>query len=967
MSPPLPRVANELSLTVATLRATLSLHELPAPVHDELFSILSSQTEWCSHLTSHAEQRCSSPSSDLSVLSSGGSVTPVASPARYSSANVTPSSVRSEPPAPEGTAEHARWKGQILLRLRRYLGRRLAAEQGKLMSAREAADAAELTSSMLEADLLKVDTALAELAAMGESDAPSSPSPNGEYAPASPVAVEREAVRAPKPSTPDAHAAPHDDATCQGPAPKCASVLTGSSLPTPRMLELDEGSTPRSLDIDQGDGAEPGAPPATSTPTPAAADEFIAAGATTPGAASSAHVHDPLVMITSHSPDCHSPNLMMTASHSPNLMMMTPGVTLSSAPADVLTPQMALWSTERLMRVVASGPIGGAAWESPEQALTPRVDEVREPTTAAGAQEANAKSAGDMAADATAADEAPRATDPAAAKARAPDDHAAMTPEKEEAQPVARPAAREAAGSREDYTRAAAPPTPPLFAPPAPETFAPPVESFTPVESAPSSPRPRSRGSSTPATASRDELAKQLISCDRLETELLARLERLRAAEANLRGGGAASGGGGGGAPAARSAPTAPSTPSSRDGASAASSPAPPSTAHGSSGVSSQQSTSMEASPRMASPPPAATASRAVCAPAYREQRGDGEVASTWAAPSHGPSVAIASDAITDATTDAEPQPQPPAAPANPLPQPGVLPDVDAQLAKLASLIGGFPSRLAEADPTSGAPSAVHVHTPSITGVQPLRASPLSAPEPPPPPARSMPPAVLQPVPPPVPPPVPVSRGEAVAVSYAQANVTAAPSPDRLEMIAAALPRRARAPGVLLNAASPLREAVGASHARDTDSAVSMEASDPSSSQPLPVAPLVAPVAASAAPSVASPPKDSAAGRAPQPRRRRLFSPPSAEQPSAATPPPSAPPPAPPAVPPLAARLNSAMAEAALPRPAAQPMRAVHSMPVLHARRGAVPRPLGHSSPGNKFGLDKSISLQTIGRGRGRE
>ena len=126
------------------------------------------------------------------------------------------------------------------------------------------------------------------------------------------------------------------------------------------------------------------------------------------------------------------------------------------------------------------------------------------------------------------------------------------------------------------------------------------------------------------------------------------------------------------------------------------------------------------------------------------------------------------------------------------------------------------------------------------------------------------------------------------------------------------------------------------------------------------------------------------AARAPQPRRRRLFSPPGADPAAATTAarkgvaPPATPPappprvspaqPAQPAQPaPLATGLDGAVTAATGQKSAAQPMRAVHSVPTLHARKGAVPRGLGHPSPGNKFGLDKSISLQTVGRASARK
>ena len=242
MSHPLPRVVGELSLTVQQLSATLALHELPSAVHEELSQLLKAQSEWCGHLSAHAD-RPTSPSdlSEMSSMSSPGTTTPVArspasTPEGRHTYKGTPNSVGSEPPAAEGTAEYAEWKTKMLLRLRRYLARRLAAEQTKLAQAHKAANAAAFASKMLEADLRKVNVALVERPSIPEEPVEA------------PIPEAKASVPAPKPQTPDAHGHAHDDRTTTSFAdalarPKCASALSASSLPTPRVLELDDGSS----------------------------------------------------------------------------------------------------------------------------------------------------------------------------------------------------------------------------------------------------------------------------------------------------------------------------------------------------------------------------------------------------------------------------------------------------------------------------------------------------------------------------------------------------------------------------------------------------------------------------------------------------------------------------------------------------------------------------------------------------
>ena len=123
-----------------------------------------------------------------------------------------------------------------------------------------------------------------------------------------------------------------------------------------------------------------------------------------------------------------------------------------------------------------------------------------------------------------------------------------------------------------------------------------------------------------------------------------------------------------------------------------------------------------------------------------------------------------------------------------------------------------------------------------------------------------------------------------------------------------------------------------------------------------------------AAPSVATKAVATPTDAAPKQRRRRLFSPPEAEK--RAAPPassravrevtvqqPRQAPTGAPTTAPTTAREELARAlqgEVDLPQPP-PPLRAVHGVATVHARR--IGHPLGRPSPGNKFGLDKSISL----------
>jgi len=72
----------------------------------------------------------------------------------------------SQPPPEASEAEHTEWKSRVLLRLRRYLSRRLRAERDRHSKATTEAEAADWAARMLEGDLLKVDLSLRQLLRM---------------------------------------------------------------------------------------------------------------------------------------------------------------------------------------------------------------------------------------------------------------------------------------------------------------------------------------------------------------------------------------------------------------------------------------------------------------------------------------------------------------------------------------------------------------------------------------------------------------------------------------------------------------------------------------------------------------------------------------------------------------------------------------------------------------------------------
>ena len=164
----LPRIVSELDLAVSTLRAALAVHEpsIPATALTELEAVAKAQSDWVAELKTavagSAGQPPASPSSASLLSSVSAGSTPACSPAaaRTPSSSVTAASA---PPGDEASPEFAVWKARMLMRMRRYLTRRLDGERAKLAAAVDAVEAAEFASRMIESDLAKVDLALHDL------------------------------------------------------------------------------------------------------------------------------------------------------------------------------------------------------------------------------------------------------------------------------------------------------------------------------------------------------------------------------------------------------------------------------------------------------------------------------------------------------------------------------------------------------------------------------------------------------------------------------------------------------------------------------------------------------------------------------------------------------------------------------------------------------------------------------------
>ena len=159
------RVHGELSLAAANLRATIALHQesLPPDALEALKSVASSQTEWLEELSSTTGPAEPLSPDALSAISIDSS--PVASPRRAESSRSPFAS--STPPDIEGSEQ---WRSKMLLRLQRYLNKKLENEHAKLASHTRAAEAADFTGRQIKCDLKKVDAALQQLI-----DGPSSP------------------------------------------------------------------------------------------------------------------------------------------------------------------------------------------------------------------------------------------------------------------------------------------------------------------------------------------------------------------------------------------------------------------------------------------------------------------------------------------------------------------------------------------------------------------------------------------------------------------------------------------------------------------------------------------------------------------------------------------------------------------------------------------------------------------------